>query len=69
MVDENGETVETKGIINNKAIANGEESNEVKTSIIKSKKTSAILRDKEQVEKAKIGDTIIYYISVENSNK
>ncbi len=67
MVDENGETVETKGIINNKAIANGEESNEVKTSIIKSKKTSAILRDKEQVEKAKIGDTIIYYISVENT--
>ena len=67
MVDENGETVETKGFINNKAIANGEESNEVKTSIIKSKKTSAILRDKEQVEKAKIGDTIIYYISVENT--
>ena len=67
MVDENGETVETKGIINNKAIANGEESNEVKTAIIKSQKTSAILRDMEQVEKAKIGDTIVYYISVENT--
>ena len=67
MLDENGETVETKGIINNKAIANGEESNEVKTAIIKSQKTSAILRDMEQVEKAKIGDTIIYYISVENT--
>ena len=67
MLDENGETVETKGIINNKAIANGEESNEIKTAIIKSQKTSAILRDMEQVEKAKIGDTIIYYISVENT--
>ena len=67
MVDENGENVETKGIINNKAIANGEESNEVKTAIIKSQKTSAILRDMEQVEKAKIGDTIVYYISVENT--
>ena len=82
MLDENGNEVETTGIIANTAIANGKESkdptnnedegNETKSSIIKAEKTSEIKRlvDEEKyetVEIAKIGDLITYTIIVENT--
>ena len=74
-----GETVRTRftvnvnkevtGTILNKAIANGEESNDVKTSIIKTNKSSEITRNNEKVEIAKIGDLITYKITVENTGE
>ena len=61
------------GTITNKAIANGEESNEENTSIITSNKTSEILRYNKETNKfetvnvAKIDDEITYTISVTNT--
>ena len=59
--------VPTTGIIANTAIANGQESNEEKTAIITSNKTSEITRDGQKVEVAKIGDEIKYTIKVTNT--
>ncbi len=56
--------VPTTGTIANTAIANGQESNEEKTAIITSNKTSEITRDGNKVEVAKIGDEITYTIKV-----
>ena len=66
---ENGEIAEvpTTGTIANTAIANGQESNEEKTAIITSNKTSEITRDGQKVEVAKIGDEIKYTIKVTNT--
>ena len=56
------------GTIENFAIANDETSETVKTSIIKTEKTSAITREGTKVEApAKEGDIITYTISVENT--
>ena len=61
------------GTITNKAIANGEESNEENTSIITSNKTSEILRYNKETNKfeavnvAKIDDEITYTILVTNT--
>ena len=61
------------GTITNKAIANGEESNEENTSIITNNKTSEILRYNKETNKfetvnvAKIDDEITYTISVTNT--
>ena len=68
---ENGEIAEvtTTGIIANTAIANGQESNEEKTAIITSNKTSEITRDGSKVEVAKIGDEITYTIKVTNTGE
>ena len=66
---ENGEIAEvpTTGNISNTAIANGQESNEEKTSIITNNKTSEIIRDGQTVEVAKIGDEIRYTITATNT--
>ena len=66
---ENGEIAEvpTTGSIANKAIANGQESNEEKTAIITNNKTSEIIRDGQTVEVAKIGDEIRYTITATNT--
>ena len=66
---ENGEIAEvpTTGNISNTAIANGQESNEEKTSIITNNKTSEIIRDGQTVEVAKIGDEIRYTITAKNT--
>lgn len=69
MQDENGNQVETVGTVLNTAIANGEESNEVQTSIIRNYKSSIVKRDGNVVDSkiAKVGDQITYTISVENT--
>lgn len=69
MLDENEEEIETTGTILNTAIANGEESNEVQTSIIRAHKSSVVVRDGNVVDSktAKVGDKITYTISVENT--
>ena len=61
--------VPTTGTIANTAIANGQESNEEKTAIITSNKTSEITRDGSKVEVAKIGDEITYTIKVTNTGE
>ena len=64
---------EVTGTITNKAIANGEDSNEENTSIITNSKTSEILRYNKETNKyekvsiAKVGDEIKYTISVTNT--
>ena len=67
-VDEN-----VTGTISNIAIANGNESNETKTAIIKAEKSSAIINDakstNKQKEIAKVGDKILYTITVENTGE
>jgi len=73
MLDENNAEVETIGTILNNAIANGEQSNDVQTSIIRTHKSSVIKRlneetqEYETVETAKSGDLITYTISIENT--
>lgn len=54
------------GTIENVAMANGEESEPVKTAVIKTEKTSVINGD-EKITTAKVGDTIIYTILVTNT--
>ena len=68
---DDGEIAEipTTGTIANTAIANGQESNEEKTAIITSNKTSEITRDGSKVEVAKIGDEITYTIKVTNTGE
>ena len=61
--------VPTTGTIANTAIANGQESNEEKTAIITSNKTSEITRDGSKVKVAKIGDEITYTIKVTNTGE
>ena len=56
-----------EGTITNTAIANGEESNETHTAIIKNEKTSTIMRNGEEVKVAKVGDQIIYTITAINT--
>ena len=56
-----------EGTIVNTAIANGEESEETHTAIIKNEKSSVIMRDGKEVQIAKEGDKIIYTITVENT--
>ena len=54
------------GTIENVAMANGEESEPVKTAVIKTEKTSVINGDK-KITTAKVGDTITYTILVTNT--
>lgn len=54
------------GTIENVAMANGEESEPVKTAVIKTEKTSVINGD-EKITTAKVGDTITYTILVTNT--
>ena len=56
-----------EGTIVNTAIANGEESNETHTAIIKNEKTSIITRNDNKVEIAKEGDQITYTITAINT--
>ena len=69
MLDANETEVETIGTILNTAIANGEESNEVQTSIIRTHKSSVVVRNGNIVDSktAKVGDIITYTISIENT--
>ncbi len=56
-----------EGTIVNTAVANGEESNETHTAIIKNEKSSVIMRNDNEVEIAKEGDQIIYTITAINT--
>ena len=56
-----------EGTILNTAVANGEESNETHTAIIKNEKSSIIMRNDNEVEIAKEGDQIIYTITAINT--
>ena len=56
-----------EGTIVNTAVANGEESNETHTAIIKNEKSSVIMRNDNEVKIAKEGDQIIYTITATNT--
>ena len=56
----------TTGVITNIALANGEKSEPVQNSIIEASKT-AVIEGKKQGESAKVGDKIIYTITVKNT--
>lgn len=58
---------DAKGTISNTAKINGEKTNETHTAIIKSSKSSVIMRNGKEVKIAKEGDQIIYTITANNT--